>query len=55
MQNISISIVAIGGSKTMDLREWVGMDWTHLAQDRDQWKAPVNKLMNLRVGKSLSN
>jgi hypothetical protein len=35
----------------MDLREkgWVGMDWINLAQDRDQWKAPVNTIMNLRV------
>jgi hypothetical protein len=26
---------------TMDLREigWGGMDWIHLAQDRDQWRA----------------
>jgi hypothetical protein len=35
----------------MDLRgtEWGGMDWSHLAQDRDQWKALVNTVMNLRV------
>jgi hypothetical protein len=25
------------------------MDWIHLAQDRDQWKAVVNTVMNLRV------
>jgi hypothetical protein len=23
--------------------EWYGMDWIDLAQDRDQWKALVNK------------
>jgi hypothetical protein len=28
---------------------WGGMDWIDLAQDRDQWRAPVNTLMNLRV------
>jgi hypothetical protein len=35
----------------MDLREigWVGMDWFDLAQDRDQWRALVNTVMNLRV------
>jgi hypothetical protein len=35
----------------MDLREvgWVGMDWIDLAQDRDQWKALVNVVMNFRV------
>jgi hypothetical protein len=32
----------------MDLRE-VGWDWIDLAQDRDQWWALVNTVMNLRV------
>jgi hypothetical protein len=26
-----------------------GMDWIDVAQDRDQWKALVNTVMNLRV------
>jgi hypothetical protein len=35
----------------MDLREmgWGGMDLINLAQDRDQWRALVNRVMNLRV------
>jgi hypothetical protein len=35
----------------MDLRErgWDGMDWIDLVQDRDQWTALVNTVMNLRV------
>jgi hypothetical protein len=26
-----------------------GMDWIDQAQDRDQWRALVNTVMNLRV------
>jgi hypothetical protein len=35
----------------MDLREigWGAMDWIDLAQDRDQWRALVNTVMNLRI------
>jgi hypothetical protein len=35
----------------MDLREigCDGREWIELAEDRDQWRALVNTLMNLRV------
>jgi hypothetical protein len=28
---------------------WEGVDCIHLAQDRDQWQALVNTIVNLRV------
>jgi hypothetical protein len=35
----------------IDIREigWDGVDWMKLAQDRHQWRALVNTMMNLRV------
>jgi hypothetical protein len=35
--NIKISLREVG---------WGGMDWIDLAQDRDQWRALVNTVMN---------
>jgi hypothetical protein len=32
-----------------NIKIWGGMDWIDLAQDRDQWRALVNTVMNLRV------
>jgi hypothetical protein len=35
----------------IDLREigWDCMDWIDVTQDRDQWRAVVNTVMNLQV------
>jgi hypothetical protein len=35
----------------MDLREieWDGMDWIGVAQNRDQWRALVDTVLNLQV------
>jgi hypothetical protein len=40
MDNIKMDLKAIG---------WDGGDWIDLAQDRDQWRALVKTVMNLRV------
>jgi hypothetical protein len=41
----------------MDHREigWNGMDWIGLAQDRNQGRALVNTVMNLRVPQNAGN
>jgi hypothetical protein len=40
-----------GDNIRMDLRErvWKGVDWIHLVQDRNQWWALMNTVMNLQV------
>jgi hypothetical protein len=40
VRNIKIDLEEIG---------WDGRDWIELAQDRDQWRARVNTVINLRV------
>jgi hypothetical protein len=40
VDNIKIDLIEIG---------WGGMDWIDLAQDRDQWRALLNMVMNLWV------
>jgi hypothetical protein len=39
------------GNIKMDLREigWGGVDWIDMAQDRDQLRALVNTVLNIRV------
>jgi hypothetical protein len=65
MRNVySISVVKLQAKKTlgrhrhrwddnirMDFREirWEDVGWTHLAQERDQWRAIVSTVMNNRV------
>jgi hypothetical protein len=38
-----------------NLREvgWGGMDWIDMAQDRNQWKAHVNRVTNIMVPKNV--
>jgi hypothetical protein len=40
VDNIKIDVTEIG---------WDGMDWIDLAQERDQWRAVVNTVMNILV------
>jgi hypothetical protein len=39
----------------MDLREigWGSVEWIQLAQDRDQWRAVVNTIMNLHASRTV--
>jgi hypothetical protein len=40
VDNVKIDLRGIG---------WAGVEWIDLAQDRDQWRALVNTMTNLRV------
>jgi hypothetical protein len=50
VNNIKVDLGEIG---------WDGVDWIDMAQDRDQWRAVLNTVMNLWVpynaGKFLSS
>jgi transposase len=37
------------GKRPLGRPRWDVMGWIYLAQDRDQWRALVNTVMNLRV------
>jgi hypothetical protein len=41
----------------MDLSQigWKGVDWIHLAQNRDQWRVVVNTVIKLRVLYKMEN
>jgi len=45
--------LSVNGRKIQEwiLRDigWEGVEWIHLAQNKDQWHAVVNTVMNLRV------
>jgi hypothetical protein len=43
--------VKVGDSIKLELREtgWDGMDWIHLAQDKDLRRALVSMIMNLLI------
>jgi hypothetical protein len=49
--NTGKTLEKMAGNIRTDLRETEseGVDWLHLAQDRDKWRALVNTVMNLLV------
>jgi hypothetical protein len=52
LKSWEFNFVNLEASVKTDLGEkigWDGMDWIDLAQNRDQWRALVNTVMNLRV------
>jgi hypothetical protein len=43
-----LSIEYYNGSSRREVGWEGGMDWMHLAQDRDQWQTLLNTIMNLK-------
>jgi len=41
----------------MDFREtaWEGVNWIHLVQDKEQWRIPMNTVMNPRLPQKAGN
>jgi hypothetical protein len=46
VDNIKIDLMDIG---------WEGLGWIDVAQDRDQWRALVNTVMNPRIPSNAGN
>jgi hypothetical protein len=46
VDNVEIDLVEIG---------WDGVDWIDMAQDRDQWRALVNTVLNFGFHKILGS
>jgi hypothetical protein len=44
-----LTIIIINNNNKIYTIGWDGIDWIDQAQDRDQWRALVNTVMNLRV------
>jgi hypothetical protein len=49
INNTNYVIVYLTHSFSISQIGWDGVDWMDMAQDRDQWRALVNTVLNLRV------
>jgi hypothetical protein len=48
-------VLGIDGKISEWILGWGSVDWVHLAQDRDQWRAIVNTVTCLRVPQKVRN
>jgi hypothetical protein len=39
----------INRTRTLQEKEYNNVDWIHMAQDREEWQAPVTAVINLQV------